>query len=143
MDLSLDPASPIALYLQLSQQVRRLIALGALRPGDRLPAIRELAAHARVNRNTAARAIQHLERDGLVRTRVGQGTFVADNGSGEVDPARAEAAINDAIDSLLVEAHGAGMPLEELGWRLTRRIDAFQRERAAGQAARGDEENPS
>jgi len=143
MDLQLDPASPVALYLQLSQQVRRMIAIGALRPGERLPTVRNLAAQARVNRNTAARAIQHLERGGLVRTRVGQGTFVAENGAGGQDPARTESMVNEAIDRLLVEAHGAGVPLEELGWRLTRRIDAFQRERAAGEAASRDEETPS
>ena len=57
--IRLDPASPIALYLQISEQIRRLIAIGALRPGDRLPTVRDLAVQTRVNRNTAARAIQH------------------------------------------------------------------------------------
>ena len=74
--IELDPTSTTPLYLQIAEQVRRLIALGALRPGERLPAVRELAVRARVNRNTAARAIQQLESEGVVRTRVGQGTFV-------------------------------------------------------------------
>src|SRR5438128_2401894 len=78
MILNLDPVSPVPIYLQIVDQVRRLIALGALRPGERIPSVRELAARCRINRNTAARAIQELERAGVVRTQVGQGTFVAE-----------------------------------------------------------------
>jgi len=126
--IELDPASPTPLYLQIAEQVRRLIALGALRPGERLPAVRELAVRARVNRNTAARAVQHLEAEGVVRTRVGQGTFV-EEAPVPVDRARYESAVDERIDRLLVEAHTLGMPLEELGWRLNRRIDNFRRRR--------------
>jgi GntR family transcriptional regulator len=131
MDLDLDPTSPIPLYLQLVEQVRRLVALGALRPGDRIPSVRELAVRTRVNRNTVGRAIQSLEREGVVRTRVGQGTFVVADGVSRIDPARRDKALEEAIDRLLIEAHTLGVPLEELGWRLSRRIDAFVARRAA------------
>ena len=134
--IEIDPASPVPLYQQIAEQVRRLIALGALKPGERLPAVRELAIRTRVNRNTAARAIQQLEAEGIVRTRVGQGTFVED-GPAMVDRARRDAAIDDGIDRLLVEAHTLGMPLEELGWRLSRRIDSFRRSRSEKTAAQG------
>ena len=90
MELDLDPSSPVPLYLQLVEQVRRLVALGALRPGDQLPTVRELAVRTRVNRNTVGRAIQSLEREGVVRTRVGQGTFVVSDGPSNIDPARRE-----------------------------------------------------
>jgi GntR family transcriptional regulator len=126
MTLDLDPRSPVPLYQQIVEQVRHLVAAGALRDGDRLPTVRELAVQARVNRNTAARAIQDLEREGIVRTRVGQGTFVAE-GASKVHPARLEEALDSTIDRLLVEARLAGVGLEELGWRLSRRIEAFRR----------------
>lgn len=122
----LDAASPIPLYQQIVEQVRRLTALGALRPGDRFLTVRELAAKARVNRNTAARAIQELEREGIVHTRVGRGTFVL-----ETPPRPAperDAAVDEAIDRLLVDASTLGIPLEELGWKLSKRIEAFRRE---------------
>ncbi|HEX6853110.1 MAG TPA: GntR family transcriptional regulator [Candidatus Polarisedimenticolaceae bacterium] len=128
---NLDPANPVPLYLQIVEQVRRLIALGGLRPGDRFLTVRDLAVKARVNRNTAARAIQELERAGLVRTRVGQGTFVAE-GSSTPAPDR-EAVVDAAIDHLLVQARTSGLPLEELGWRLSKRIEAFRRKLAAAQ----------
>lgn len=131
--IEIDPASPTPLYQQIAEQLRRLIALGALRPGERVPAVRELAVRARVNRNTAARAIQQLESDGLVRTRVGQGTFV-ENEPVSVDRSSRDAAVDARIDGLLFEAHTLGMPLEELGWRLSRRIDDFRRRRREGDA---------
>jgi len=131
MELDLDPSSPVPLYLQLVEQVRRLVALGALRPGDQLPTVRELAVRTRVNRNTVGRAIQSLEREGVVRTRVGQGTFVVADGASNIDPARREKGLEEALDRLLIEAHTLGVPLEELGWRLSRRIDAFVARRAS------------
>ena len=61
MDFDLDPGSPVPIYQQLVEGLRRQVAIGALRPGDRLPTVRELAVRHRVNRNTAARAVQELE----------------------------------------------------------------------------------
>ncbi len=128
MILELDPRSPLPLYLQIVEQVRRLLALGALRPGDRFLTVRELGVRARVNRNTAARAVAAMERDGLVRTRVGQGTFIADTAPTMAPKAR-EAALDAAIETLLVTAHTLGVPPEELGWQLQRRLEHFARER--------------
>ena len=128
MILDLDPQSPIPLYLQLVEQVRRLLALGALKPGDRFLTVRELGIRARVNRNTAARAVTELERAGLVRTRVGQGTFIAENAS-LLAPKEREAALDAAIETLLVEAHTLGVPPEELGWRVQRKLEHFARAR--------------
>ncbi len=128
MILDVDPQSPVPLYLQIVEQVRRLLALGALKPGDRFLTVRELGARARVNRNTAARAIAHMEQDGLVRTRVGQGTFIAD-GAPLLNSGKRDAALDTAIEKLLVEAHSLGIPPEELGWRLHRKLEHFARAR--------------
>lgn len=125
----LDPTSPVPLYAQIVERIRRLVAVGALRPGDRFLTVRDLAARARVNRNTAARAVQELERAGVLRTRVGQGTFVAD-GVPAIDAARREALLDEALDRVVSEAHGLGVPLEELSWKLSRRIEAFRSRRA-------------
>jgi GntR family transcriptional regulator len=125
MNLDLDPSSPIPLYLQIVEQVRRLVALGALRPGDRLPTVRDLAVRVRVNRNTAARAVRQLEREGVVRTRVGLGTFVEEN-SPAIDPEVLEDGMNRAVDRLLLEAHALGVAPGEIGERLQRRIESLQ-----------------
>jgi GntR family transcriptional regulator len=136
MILDLDPESPIPLYQQIVEQVRGLVAIGALRVGDRLPTVRDLAVRGRINRNTAARAIQRLEQEGVVRTRVGQGTFVAD-GAVRSDRVGGEVAVDAALDRLVVEAHLAGVPLEELGWRLSRRIEQFRKRREGAAAEPG------
>ena len=126
--IQIDPSAPTPLYRQIAEQVRRLIALGALKPGERLPTVREIAVQARVNRNTAARAVQALEAEGLVRTRVGRGSFIEDRPV-LPDRSRREAPVDRMIDRLLIEAHTLGMAFEELGWRLSRRIDHFRRRR--------------
>jgi GntR family transcriptional regulator len=135
--LQLDPASPVALYQQISDQIRRLVALGALQPGDRLPTVRDLAVEARVNRNTAARAIQLLESEGIVRTRVGQGTFVAD-GAAKAGRVERQRVVDVAIDRLLVDASTVGFPLTELGRRLDERLERFRQERPGGQGKKED-----
>jgi GntR family transcriptional regulator len=136
--IDLDPASSVPLYLQISEQLRRLIALGALRPGDRLPTVRDLAVRTRVNRNTAARAIQHLEGAGVVRTRVGQGTFVERReGAGQAEAAMRE--IDASIDRLLVESHTAGVAPEELERRVRRKIEDFRERRRVSGAERAGE----
>lgn len=133
MLLHLDPSNPVPIYLQIVDQVRRLIALGALRPGDRLPGVRDLAAQSRINRNTAARAIQELEREGVVRTQVGQGTFVAEEPPPS-DSTDGEQAVDAQCDRLIVEARARQVPLEQLPSRLWRRIDAFRQESLASLA---------
>src|SRR5438093_8535633 len=112
MRIDLDTASPIPIYVQIVEQVRRLIALGALKSGDRLPTVRELAVQCRINRNTAGRAIQELEREGIVRTHVGQGTFVAEV-LPEIDPVERDSVLDSHIDRLLIEARSLGVPLEQ------------------------------
>jgi GntR family transcriptional regulator len=126
--LDLNPQNPIPLYLQIVEQVRRLLTVGALKPGDRFLTVRELGVKARVNRNTAARAVAELERGGLVHTRVGQGTFIAGTALTR-SPKERDAALDAVIETLLVEAHTLGVPPEELGWRVQRKLEHFARAR--------------
>lgn len=76
MWLRIDPHSGLPIYLQLVVQLKRAIASGQLRAGDQLPSVRELAEELTVNPNTISRCFQELERDGLVSSLQGRGTFV-------------------------------------------------------------------
>lgn len=78
MLVHLNPSSGVPVYLQLEAQVKQAVAAGALRAADALPSVRKLAAELRINPNTVARAYQNLERDGVIRSVPGGGTFVAD-----------------------------------------------------------------
>ncbi|ADG05147.1 GntR family transcriptional regulator [Kyrpidia tusciae] len=77
MWLRIDPRSEVPLYQQIVDQVREAVARRWLEPGTRLPSVRELAVQLALNHNTVAKAYQELEREGLIETLRGRGTFVA------------------------------------------------------------------
>jgi GntR family transcriptional regulator len=79
MFVHVNSSSGLPLYLQIESQLKYAVAAGALKQGDSLPSVRKLASELRINPNTVARAYQNLERDGLIRTVPGGGTYVADN----------------------------------------------------------------
>jgi len=77
-----NAATGLPLYLQIESQVKHAVAAGALKQNEALPSVRKLASDLRINPNTVARAYHDLERDGVIRTVPGGGTFVAGNGPG-------------------------------------------------------------
>src|SRR5215470_1920026 len=86
IEFQLDTSSGVATYLQLVQQVRQALRLGLLRPGDRLPTAQQVVEKLAINPNTVLKAYRDLEREGLVKPRPGQGTFVVRTLAG-TDPA--------------------------------------------------------
>ena len=78
MFIRLEPASGVPLTGQIADQIRTQCASGALRPGDRLPSVRALAADLAVNQNTVLRVYERLTAEGLLERRHGDGTYVAD-----------------------------------------------------------------
>src|SRR5262245_46447194 len=77
--LLISHADPRPMYLQIIEQIRHRIAIGDWQAGQELPSIRALAASTRVSVITIKRAYLELERDGVIVTRQGKGTFVAEN----------------------------------------------------------------
>ncbi len=77
MDWQIRDDAPI--YSQLVAQIKLGIAAGALSPGERLASVRDLAAEAGVNPNTMQRALQELERQGLVYSQRTSGRFVTED----------------------------------------------------------------
>jgi len=71
-----DPRESIPLYLRVAADLRRSIAEGEAKPGQRLPPARDLAAIAGVNQNTMFRALRHLREEGLLEFRRGRGIVV-------------------------------------------------------------------
>lgn len=76
-DFTLDSSSDVPIYRQLSDSIRASIEKGSIKPGERLPATRELAAQLGLNRATVSAAYSLLEQSGLLRGHVGRGSFVA------------------------------------------------------------------
>jgi 2-aminoadipate transaminase len=78
MLIELNRESSLPLYAQIVTQLREMVQRGTLKAGDRLPANRELAKTLGVNRNTITAAYEELVAEGVIRSHVGQGTFVTD-----------------------------------------------------------------
>ncbi|TDJ71238.1 MAG: GntR family transcriptional regulator [Planctomycetota bacterium] len=77
LHLTISPGADAPIYRQIVRQVREAIAGRRLGPGDRLQSQRQLAQQLVVSPLTVKKAYDELERDGLIRTARGQGTFVA------------------------------------------------------------------
>ncbi len=71
--------SDLPIYSQLVDRIKQDIVSGALPPGEKLNSVRDLAAEAGVNPNTMQRALQELERDGLLYTQRTSGRFVTED----------------------------------------------------------------
>jgi DNA-binding transcriptional regulator YhcF (GntR family) len=76
--VEIDPGSLVPPYEQLRAQIADLVAAGALAPGARLPAVRQLAADLGVAPGTVARTYRELEQGGVLQTRGRHGTFVSE-----------------------------------------------------------------
>jgi GntR family transcriptional regulator len=98
--ISVDPRSGVPIYLQLIEQVKRAVALGTLEAGEQLPTVKALALHLTVNPNTVARAYRELERDRVIETSPGRGSFVRADGS----PSEVKRAVADVAASALGDA---------------------------------------
>ncbi|HEX3044239.1 MAG TPA: GntR family transcriptional regulator [Bacillota bacterium] len=68
-----------AIYMQIIDEIKRSIARGQLKPGDKILSQREMAEVTNVNPNTVQRAYQEMERSGLIETLRGQGSFITQN----------------------------------------------------------------
>jgi GntR family transcriptional regulator len=119
---TVDPRSGVPLYLQLTEQIKRAIALGTLAPGEQLPTVKALALELTVNPNTVARVYRELERDGVIDTSPGRGSFVS-AGTSAVESRRAVADVaRAAFESAVREAKSLGLSRRETHELMTRSI---------------------
>jgi GntR family transcriptional regulator len=102
----IDPAEPTPLYLQAAAEIRRAIAEGEARPGERLPLAKDLASVLGVNTNTVLRALRTLRDEGLLEFRRGRGITVAGT------PARG--AVLRSVNELVEFARAQGYRRDEL-----------------------------
>jgi len=72
--IEFNPNVPI--YLQVLEYLKKQIISGKIRPGEKLPSVREMAQKFNINPNTAQRVFQELEREALTKTERGIGNFV-------------------------------------------------------------------
>ena len=108
---TVDPRSGVPLYLQLIEQIKRAVALGTLASGEQLPTVKALAVDLTINPNTVARAYRELERDRVIETSPGRGSFVRTGVAAEAQRAGADVAesvLSDAVRESRALGVGAG-----------------------------------
>ena len=105
--------SGVPIYVQIVDQVRHALEVGGLRPGERLPTVRQLASELTIAPNTIVKAYNELQRMGLVESRPGVGTVVAE-GIEEIDRERRVRAIFERLRVLVRDAAALGISEDEL-----------------------------
>lgn len=130
MVVEIDFRSHIPIYLQIVEQVERMVATGLFQPEDQLPTVRQLAAELRVNFNTVARAYRLLDEAGVISTQRGRGTYVLER----IPPDRAhrlrEATLDGLTRSFMASAAAKGFSLEEVSRVSKTLLDYWQKEGA-------------
>jgi GntR family transcriptional regulator len=121
--IRIDPDSHVPLYAQIVEQIKAQIAARQLTPGDQLPTIRQLATDLRINFNTVVRAYLELEREGLISTQRGRGTFVADSPEEEALAEMREEKMEFIIATALEELFNLGYARQEVEQAIRRKVE--------------------
>ncbi len=122
MALTVDSKDATPIYAQLERAIRLAIATGQMTPGEQLPTVRQLAVDLRINANTVARVYLALEREGVVETRRGVGTFIIQAAHPERSILERDKQLNTVVDRFITEAASIGVSPREAAKVLARRI---------------------
>ena len=109
-----DSRSPTPIYAQLDRAIRAAIATGRLAEGAQLPTVRQLAVDLAVNANTVAKVYAQLEREGILQTQRGVGTFVREMQTPQAARAHRERELRELIHRFVGDAAVLGFTLPEL-----------------------------
>jgi len=111
--IRLDSTDSSPIYVQIERGIRAAVATGRLQKGAQLPTVRELAVALRVNANTVAKVYSELERNGVVETRRGVGTFVAEVAPAHPQERVSREALRDFAARVLEDAAARGFSLDD------------------------------
>ena len=138
LHIQLDPRSNTPIWEQIVQNIKELVLKSMLAPSDKLPSVRELASLLVINPNTVSKAYQELERQGIIETLRGKGTFVSQSITPTLDE-RKIAMVEKQFHQLLLEASYLGVTKDKIhDW-----IDSYYKEIGGNTDAESDklEEN--
>lgn len=131
--MPVDGNSPVPLFQQIAGDLRRSIAAGVYRAGEKLPSTRALALELKVNPNTVQRAFDELEREQFIEVKRGVGQFVTQRG---VDEALRHSAqgLESSIRQAIAAARFAGLSAADIETVFRRVLDGSN---SPVQASRG------
>jgi GntR family transcriptional regulator len=126
MNIQLDFRSRQPIYLQIVEQVRKLVASGELKQGDQLPTVRQLATELRVNFNTVARAYRLLDEAGLISTQQGRGTYIWEAPSAETVCYMRQQSLEGLTRDYLAEAARLSYTPDEIARTIVRYLQEWK-----------------
>lgn len=110
----LDLSSGVPVYRQIIDQVTGGMASGFLKPGDKLPTVRQLAVDLAINPNTVVRAYRELEIRGILETQQGTGTFIGTPLPDADSAIVRQRQLNQLVAEFVAKAGAAGYTVQEL-----------------------------
>lgn len=117
-----DESSDLPIWAQLRSRIAYLIRTGHFKAGEQLPSVRSLAAEAKINYNTVAKAYRDLELEGLIVSIRGRGMFVQKD---VVTDDSGSVAIDALLESCIEQYRTAGMSYEDIRNRINGMLDSF------------------
>lgn len=124
--LTINSRSGVPIYVQLVDQIKHAVEVGALRPGEQLPTVRQLAAELTIAPNTIVKAYNELQAIGLIDSRPGAGTVVADNLNGGIRREQIRT-LEKRLGDVVRDAAGLGIERAELEARFAKEVARFYR----------------
>ncbi len=127
MFFSIDPHNGLAIYEQIVRQVKFAVASEALRPGELVPSVRELARELAINPNTVARAYRQLQDETVLQSVRGTGMEVADSARAQCRSDRRDL-VRVRLRQVLHEAVKSGLDPDDVRKLVEREMQSLERE---------------
>jgi GntR family transcriptional regulator len=124
--IRLDFRSDMPIYLQIAEQIERLLLSGELKPGDQLPTIRQLASELAVNFNTVARSYRLLDESGLISTQQGRGTYILDRPRTDTQQRFSQEALKVLTERFLYDVARMGITPEAAQREIEKQVHNWQ-----------------
>ncbi len=135
LHFQIDLSAGMPVYRQILDQIKYYVASGTLKPGDRLPSIRELAQSLAVNPTTVVRVYADLEHEGVIETQHGRGAFVTARAF-RMTAAQRDRKLHELARRLVVEAAQMGAPATQVLTAVREELEALQESQDSDQVLR-------
>lgn len=116
-NFSIDERSGVPIWVQLRNRLVYLIQTGRYQPGDQLPTVHEMAVNLNINYNTVNKVYRSMETSGLIMSKRGRGTFVAESARSAGEES-VESTIDAMMGDFVRQCEELGMTRDEIAGRL-------------------------
>ncbi len=135
IEIQLGRGTGNPVYREIADEVRQLVATDRLRPGDRLPTVRQLASNLGLSPGTVARAYLELEQAGVVESRRGGGTVISRRSDEQRGLALRQAHLFNTVGAAILQALSLGFRPEEIEGAFSVHLARWREERQSGHTA--------